>query len=239
MVTGIFGGLGSGKTLLASIIGINSHNKGQKVYANYDLRYAEKVNPIELLEFELENCSLILDEANTILDSRLNSNANRLLGYFILQSRKRNVNIYYTAQISGSVDLRMRLVTNRPIYAEKIDGGFRYKIYKNIELDTSVTFILPLKKALPFFDLYDTSEVIYPIDVYAGANIDIEMIKEIFKEAPTKKSFVVTLRSSNPFISGDMSATIYDYLKLGKEKIVRKILKLELGDRGGMASLSP
>ena len=226
-ITGIFGDLGSGKTLLSSILGIYSHNKGKKVYANYDLNGAEKINPIDLLNFELENCVLILDEANTILDSRINSNSNRLIGYFVLQSRHRKVDIYYTSQIAGSVDLRMRLVTSRPIYAQRVEGGFEYKIYKNIELEESVTFILPLSKATPFFKLYDTYEIIYPIDIYAGENIDLVEIKNIFGEAPNKKSFVVTLRSSNPFISGDMCATIYDYLKMGKENVVKRILKLE------------
>lgn len=227
MITGIFGDLGSGKSLLASILGIYNHKIGKNVYANYKLEYSEKINPIDLLNFELENCALILDEANTILDSRLNSNANRLLGYFVLQSRKRNVNIFYTAQIAGSVDLRLRLVTSRPIHAERLEGGFKYKIYKSIELESYVTIFLSLKKALPFFKLYDTNEIIYPIDIYAGENIDIVEIKNIFGEAPNKKSFVVTLRSSNPFISYDICATIYDYLKMGKDSIVRKILKLD------------
>ena len=120
------GGLGSGKTLRMTCRMYEMHLEGWKIYSNYDLHFPHtKINPTDLInglfDDELDDAIVGMTEAYTFLDSRYSgSESSRFLTYFILQTRKRKIKFFYDAQLIGSVDIRLRGVTNRVYECHKI-----------------------------------------------------------------------------------------------------------------------
>lgn len=62
-----------------------------------------------LADHELEDCVLLLDEMYQIADSRSSgSKLNKLFTYFMVQTRKRGVDVYFCTHHLDHVDLRLR-----------------------------------------------------------------------------------------------------------------------------------
>lgn len=224
MRIGICGGLGGGKTLLMTIFGKDDYLSGQKVYSNYKTSFSEMISPLDLMEQnqQLKNCSLCLDELYTWVDSRLSgTKGNRLITYFALQTRKIDVNLYYTAQLSGSVDLRLQFITDIIILAERRKNGFAYTVY--YDYIPKGTFFLPEVNAEMFYDDYDTTEVILPLELDRDI-IDFNIILEFFNVSETKVSFSVLTRSKYPFMTLDTSKALYDLLKAGHIEYAQKLV---------------
>ena len=73
------------------------------------------------LDESLQDCLICIDEIHMYADSRLHTGyQNRTIGYFILQSRHRNVDVLYTTQASGQCDKRIRTVTDIRIVCENL-----------------------------------------------------------------------------------------------------------------------
>ena len=178
MLIGIEGGLGSGKTLLMVRYLLKDFNKGNQIFSNFGLNHIpyKVLNVLEILDFDKENKSLIdismgIDELTVFADCRTSiGKMNRLFSYFILQTRKRNVNLYYTTQNMMMIDKRVREHTDIQIFCEKIkdsDGEMiekkrHYTIWDFRDLHDipkPTKFILDISK---YFDYYDTNEVILP-----------------------------------------------------------------------------
>lgn len=141
---------------------------GWKVYSNYWIRNpnVKQIEPVDLLEIGKGKNFVALDEVYAWLDSRFSaSKTNRLLSYIMLQSRKRGMDICYTAQLGSSVDLRLRDLTDIVIQAVKIaNRGFLYYVnWVKLGQVYSKRVFLPFNVAEKYFDLYDTAEVIKPI----------------------------------------------------------------------------
>lgn len=111
------GTLGSGKTLNMSRIGALAAASGQKIYANYDCVFAERIDSIKHL-FSLRNAVLLLDELQSILDSR-EFKGNAAVTQWVLIVRKLGLSVLYTTQFLGQVDLRVRHVTEWIYLCEK------------------------------------------------------------------------------------------------------------------------
>jgi len=74
-------------------------------YQHFDLKYF--VDHIE--DNELTNCCLWLDEMYQLLDARTSQGKlNKVLTYFIVQTRKRNVDLYVCTHHIDHVDKRLR-----------------------------------------------------------------------------------------------------------------------------------
>ena len=162
MLISILGNLGTGKTLFLAYI---STKFNRKVYSNFELKnkFYEPLKVIDLLNLP-NNIEVFIDEAYTWLESRVSSKAlNRYLSYILLQSRKRTINIYITAQLFSTVDLRFREQSNIIILCKKIDNGFHYKLF-NRDNNSMKAFILPFEKAKDFYQVYDTYEIIEPFE---------------------------------------------------------------------------
>lgn len=224
MIIGICGLLGQGKTLFLTRIGYYDHKEKRTVKANYMVSFGELVNPRDLLEFELENCTLLLDEINTFLDSRVSGEAERYLDYFFLQSRKRNVSVIYTAQMIHMVDRRLREITDIFFRANKTNKGFTYERFLGGYYADSID--LSMKEAKQIFKLYDTRQVIMPIYLTQKSTMTIQELEKIFNDSVSKNSFKMSLRSVNPWITLDRCDAVYDYLKNGKSEQVVKLLRL-------------
>jgi len=177
MIIGIEGGLGSGKTLLMVRYLVKDYLKGNQIFTNIGLKDIDfkfldlnKVLDMHKDEFNLNNCSVAIDEITVFADCRKSSSKmNRLISYFILQSRKRGVDIYFTTQNLNLVDFRLINYMDFQVFCEKIynkngleiDDKRKYRIFdlRNIRKINISSFILDISK---YYRFYDTYEVILP-----------------------------------------------------------------------------
>jgi len=115
MIVTLEGPQGTGKSITASaLLHEDFVTLGRKVIANvhlgfpstfFDLAYFLK----HLEDEELYNCDMWLDEMYQILDSRTSAGKiNKLLTYFIVQTRKRGVDLYVCTHHISHVDVRLR-----------------------------------------------------------------------------------------------------------------------------------
>lgn len=245
MLWGYCGLLGSGKTtgLVAQLLEFKKEGYLIKTYG-VKTTFSEELNIDEILNFELSNCVIGLSEAYTILDSRVNSNAERNITYFVLQSRKRNVHIVYDAQLMSSIDLRLRFMTDKVILCQKdSDGeyrvnketgvkeeiiyGFTYSCFDRGEILTSQKYISWDNAMKCIFPNFDTYEVVMPMQLQ-DKNMTMEKIVAIYKDCSTKDSFVSVFKSESAFISLQTCKSVYDLLLAGKNDRVAKLLRIKL-----------
>lgn len=173
MIVGIEGGLGAGKTALMSILLKTDFERGFQVLANYWLNFKHKeLDILNLLDKKanLKDVSIGIDEITVFMDCRTSgSKLNRIISYFILQSRKRNVTLYYTTQDFNMVDLRLIKHTHIQVFCNNLfdeNGQQLDAIKKYVVLDlrnprnpVTNSFYLDIS---PIFSFYDTDEVINP-----------------------------------------------------------------------------
>lgn len=181
-LTAIIGGLGSGKTLLMTYLG---YHMSRTIYSNYKLNFTNyrALDLLDLLNLP-NNINVFLDELTAWLDSRVSAKAtNRYLSYIFLQSRKMNTDIYATCQLFGSVDLRFRELSDVIIECEAVNEMkyndmivpefFVYRIYDRNKGSFSVKKLM-YSDALPIFEMYNTYEIVEPID---KNELEAEIIK--------------------------------------------------------------
>jgi len=162
MLISILGNWGSGKTLFLAYL---SKKFKRQIYSNFKLKVDnyKSLRVIDLLNLP-NNVEVFIDEAYTWLESRVSSKAlNRYLSYILLQSRKRTINIYITAQLFSTVDIRFREQSSIIIFCKKIDDGFQYKIF-NMDNNCVNCVLLPFDKAKDYYKYYDTYEIVEPFD---------------------------------------------------------------------------
>lgn len=187
MLIGVLGGFGSGKTLLMAIWGYRlSSFEDLDVYSNFRIEHEKSnfITPPDLFDINpMKNKAFVLlDEVYAWLDSRYSvSKVNRALSSVILQSRKRNMDICYSAQLGGSVDLRMRDNTDLVVYCQDIGlppkpKGFAYILEYHQGFRVLLrSLYLPYGEAKKWFGIYDTREIVQPIG--------IEKLKETIKQS--------------------------------------------------------
>ena len=165
MIIAICGGLGSGKTLLMTRYAYKENIKGKKIYSNYNLNFNHtKIDLVSLLELkpELENSGIFIDELYIYMDSRLSmAKRNRMLSYFIFQTRKLGVTLYFTSQHIGQVDVRLRNMIDILCIAKQTVKQDWFKIemtdYRDFPDIRQNTFIYNGSK---YYPLYDTKELV-------------------------------------------------------------------------------
>lgn len=121
MIFGIIGDCGCGKTLLMTMM---LHGKSQKksaIFANYGLTFPfTKLTDDFFKDYSalpIFDCAVGMDEISVYYSSRgAMCKRNKHMSKFIVQTRKRNVNLYYTAQQASLVDVRIRNNTDYYIY---------------------------------------------------------------------------------------------------------------------------
>lgn len=154
------GTLGAGKTLSMTALGAAAAATGQKVYANYSTSYAEPLQSITHM-FQVRDAVLLLDELQSILDSR-EFKGNAALTQWILIVRKLGLSILYTTQFLGQVDLRVRHVTEYVYACEKaVHRGQKASKLTMVKWHGEGgrivrSFFLPHNQVL--YDLYDTRD---------------------------------------------------------------------------------
>jgi len=179
----IIGGLGSGKTLLMTYLG---YHMSRTIYSNYKLSFNtyKSLDILDLLNLP-NNINVFIDELTAWLDSRVSGKAvNRYITYIFLQSRKMNTDIYATCQLFGSVDLRFRELADIIIECEAISEieinnmivpeTFVYTIY-NRNKETISYRKIDYIDAIPIFSMYNTYEIVEPLD---KKELEAELIKK-------------------------------------------------------------
>jgi len=165
MITAICGGLGTGKTLLLTRYSHKEKVKGRKIFANYNLNFEHtKIDLVSLLEAkpELENSGLFMDEIYIYMDSRLSmAKRNRMLSYFVFQTRKLGVTLYFTSQHIGQVDVRLRNMVDILCICKQTIKKDWFKIdmvdYRNFPDVRQNTFIYNGSK---YYPMYNTRELV-------------------------------------------------------------------------------
>lgn len=170
-IMGIVGSMGAGKTLYASAIAERLKDY-YIIMANYDLKCREyDVTPenVATLMFETRALEgkklLIIDEFHIFSDSRLSStNHNILISYFITQVRKQDIQLIYTTQQLGQVDIRVRDNTDvlaLPAYNPEKDI-MNVIFLKRDWLTSQFTFshIKTYTNLRPVFERYTTKQLI-------------------------------------------------------------------------------
>lgn len=160
MLTVIVGNCGSGKTLLMSILAYINHFS-TKIVSNYALNFDyEELDFSKLIKSEYEDRMILIDEAYVYLESRSSSSMmNKYLSYVLFQSRKKTINMFITVQLLSTLDLRYRSMIDMIIFASNEQSFFSYLCF-DVFSGKHKRINLSLEKALPFFNVYNTNEVI-------------------------------------------------------------------------------
>jgi hypothetical protein len=161
---GIVGELGAGKTLTLTYLGLRNYIKYQgtrTIFANYHLKqvpYTYVPNPEDI--DEIRSGIFLIDELWLYCDSRLSSSGrNKFVTKVLLKSRKRDLDILYTTQSLGQVDVRIRRISDFiaiPSFNEQT-GKTIVRLYTHPS-----GYLLKVLKfdGRKIFPLYDTSEEI-------------------------------------------------------------------------------
>lgn len=133
--------------------------------------------------------TLLLDEIHTMFDGRRSSSRPNIdFSVFISQCRKRHFNVYYTSQWIAGADIRIRTLTNQlvkciphfsrsdfglgtidepePIAIEHIITDIT-DLMENPQNPKKKRKVFPRWRNRPFYQFYDTFEIIRPVEAYA------------------------------------------------------------------------
>lgn len=162
ILIGIFGRnneLGEGKTLLLSYLASEFHKQipNKKIYADYSLPnlngQIHHVNDF----VKCYDCAIFLDDVIPIFDAR-QSGSNVLETWILNTCRKYKISLFYTAQLKGAIDGRLRKISNFIFETEKKEFP-RFEIWaytKNlVEINN---FEIEYGKGIQ--NIYDTYEVV-------------------------------------------------------------------------------
>jgi hypothetical protein len=131
--------------------------------------------------------SLLLDEIHTMFDGRRSQSRDNIdFSLFVSQCRKRRFNVYYTSQWISGADIRIRTLTSELVrciaHVDPNDYGLgdastpepmmiEKRSVKIEELQAGIqkvkTKFEPRWRNRPFYQFYDTYEVIRPVESYA------------------------------------------------------------------------
>lgn len=176
MLVIILGPKGSGKTLFSTTRALKSK---REVYSNYKIDI-ENYNHLEVMDLVdiSNNVDIFIDEAYVWLESRISGFfLNRFLSYMLWQSRKRDIDMYLTAQKFRALDVRFRdecdviVKCKTRINLKKDD--FRFSIFWIAENKVN-HFIMKYDDAKSLFDVYDTYQIIEP---YTKEQLNFELLK--------------------------------------------------------------
>lgn len=186
MLTIILGNIGSGKTLFMVILAKYSK---LKTISNFNLKFKYELFDLQsFLESKYDNCNIYLDEAYSYLESRLSiSELNRLMSYMLFQSRKKSLNLVLSAQLLSTLDKRFRMLADMIILCNHIDKTelpFKYKIISK-GYNRIITKTISFEKAKDYFKMYDTNQIIQPINC---------QIEEFFKKQLSGKDKMEQIR---------------------------------------------
>lgn len=160
---------GSGKTLTMVKDAIQLYNKGWTIYSNFSIGIPyKKISNDDIISIadnkSINDCVLLIDEIQTIIDSRRSMKKGNLnFSYFIQQIRKRGIILLCTTQFTKTTDLRLREHVDI-VVTPKID--LKYPVVEATYWDvTSVEELGYIESRTIIYNpeliwnLYDTNEI--------------------------------------------------------------------------------
>jgi hypothetical protein len=172
MMFGYIGQIGSGKTLsmIRDVVRRYEREKGRfQIYSNIHLKGLKytflKLEDLMLWAQEEHDFKgetlMIVDEFHIWMDSRSSMmRKSRIVSYFLLQTRKVGVDLYWTTQFPDQVDKRVRNLSDISIecYHKPRSQWFHNIIIRRLLRGYSTT--VRHFKGEPYFKFYDTREVV-------------------------------------------------------------------------------
>lgn len=162
MLVIILGNLGSGKTLIMTLL---SYHDKREVWSNYKInsKNYRVLDVVDLLDLP-DNIILLMDEAYAWIESRVSSSTlNEYLSSILFHTRKTNTDIYLTTPMFSTIDKRFRHQANYIILCEHRNNfntdDFHFLFY-NKDNKTYGSNTLTYSNAKKYFNLYDTYEKI-------------------------------------------------------------------------------
>ena len=160
---------GAGKTLTMVKDALNFYNKGWDIYSNFDIGIPyKKITNDTIINMNenpnIKNCVLLIDEIQTIIDSRRSMRKENLnFSYFVQQIRKRNIILLCTTQFTRTTDVRLRehtdVVVKPRIYQEYPVVEAKYYDLTSEEDMGYIDERIIIYNPQPLFNLYDTNEI--------------------------------------------------------------------------------
>ena len=176
MIIGISGFLGDGKTILMVRYAKSDYAKGRKIYGNLALKHIpyDRLNISDFIDPEqsaqFNNATILIDEITLFMDCRRSSKKENIaLSILLRQSRKRNIDIYYTCQDFSEVDLRLIRFTSIFIFAQRcfteegntlkeLEHWRNYTVLDDRQRHRNIVrFNMDISQ---YYDDYDTEEII-------------------------------------------------------------------------------
>lgn len=128
MIISIEGKMGSGKTLTATVLGFDAYVQKRRILSNFQLNFPfqlfgpEEFYNLNESNLSLNNCMVLADEGYLLMDSRNSmSMLNRMLNYWLVQTRKRHVDLIIATHEFTRLDKRVRAAVDLRI-------GCRYEL---------------------------------------------------------------------------------------------------------------
>ena len=189
----ILGDYGSGKTLYMVLEAVSSK---KDVLGNFTIKGLKNYQKIDIMDLKDIGFGklILLDEMQTWLESRTSmSFRNRYITNIVDESRKRGIDVFGTAHLFTSIDIRFRSNCHRIIKCSRVgqkDNSWGRDVdYRDFKYETLNTYNfkvrkkrLPYQKAEPYFKLYDTLELIkYPNQQDIEFEVRKDDPKELYK----------------------------------------------------------
>lgn len=167
----VLGDVGTGKTVTLTALADTYAKAGYNVFTNFTLNGIShtKVTFKEVIEFadHIEGGVLLLDEGHIGMDSKAFwTQLSRDMNKFITQRRKREISMYITTQNFMSLTKSVRTLANYVMECSYLEHTKKSgEVVHVVQLDNRDrdTFELLTTKqyiATPYFDKYDTNEII-------------------------------------------------------------------------------
>lgn len=199
---GFYGSIGSGKTYTLTLVGYYLKHKypNSEVYANYHVQFAKPITIDDIIHWITSNPRnrnlkiVMFDEIQRFIPRiSPSSTVNRIFRLLFQNLRKHNILLLYTSQSPSYVD--KDLVENYTYYFFMMYKGNRYaQYYKTGWLRADVIvkgeygYVLSNNIYIQFhpkiYNMYDTLEVITPMDIELAKVKFKKRLKEVFKENP-------------------------------------------------------
>lgn len=156
MIFGVIGPPGSGKTVLLTHLGKIAKEAGRRVLSNFATTFSE---PWDVTRKPPgSDFMLLFDEAGVVLDGRQSqSQFNKAFTRWLVQLRKMDSDLAWSAQEFGQSDSRLRALTDKWFECLGFNGQVALVRIWNKHLTASRTFAWDPRET---FTLYDTREVI-------------------------------------------------------------------------------
>ncbi len=177
MLAIILGKLGSGKTLIMTLLALADI---RDIWSNYQIKDS-RYNELDIPDlFDLpDKIILLMDEAYSWIESRVSSTSlNEYLSSILYHSRKAFTDIYLTTPEFSAIDKRFRKLANYIVfcgYRSNFESDDFHFIFYDKDNNSYGSMTLLYQDAIQFFKLYNTYE---KVDSFRKKGLQFKIMKK-------------------------------------------------------------